>query len=54
MPINALVANVFGHYKFEEILASALEQGFLTSSDIIHASDIYNPLGEYDDEASDL
>ena len=52
MPINALVANVFGHYSFEEILNSALDQGFLTSSDIIHASDIYSPPGEYDDEAS--
>ena len=52
MPINALVANLFGHYEFEEILNSALEQGFLSSSDIIHAADIYNPPSEDDDEAS--
>ena len=36
---------------FEEILNFGLERGFITSSDIIHASDIYkDPNKEYDDE----
>lgn len=36
---------------FEEILEFGLEHGFITSSDIIHASDIYkDPNKEYDDE----
>ena len=36
---------------FEEILEFGLEHGFITSSDIINASDIYkNPDKEYDDE----
>lgn len=36
---------------FEEILNFGLEHGFITSSDIIHASDIYkDPYKEYDDD----
>lgn len=36
---------------FEEILEFGLEHGFITSSDIINASDIYkDPNKEYDDE----
>ena len=36
---------------FEEILNFGLEHGFISSSDIIHASDIYkDPNKEYDDE----
>lgn len=36
---------------FEEILEFGLERGFITNSDIIHASDIYkDPNKEYDDE----
>ena len=36
---------------FEEILNFGLEHNFITSSDIIHASDIYkDPNKEYDDE----
>jgi len=36
---------------FEEILEFGLEHGYITSSDIIHASDIYkDPNKEYDDD----
>lgn len=36
---------------FEEILNFGLEHGFITNSDIIHASDIYkDPYKEYDDD----
>jgi len=36
---------------FEEILNFGLERGYITSSDIIHASDIYkDPYHEYSDE----
>ena len=36
---------------FEEILEFGLEHGFITSSDIIHAADIYkDPNKEYDDD----
>lgn len=36
---------------FEEILDFGLERGYITSSDIIHASDIYkDPNKEYDDD----
>jgi len=36
---------------FEEILNFGLEHGYITSSDIIHASDIYkDPNKEYDDD----
>ena len=39
---------------FEEILEFGLEHGFITSSDIIHASDIYkDPNKEYDEEEID-
>lgn len=39
---------------FEEILEFGLEHGFITSSDIIHASDIYkDPNKEYADEEID-
>ena len=39
---------------FEEILTFGLEHGFITSSDIIHASDIYkDPNKEYDDSEID-
>lgn len=39
---------------FEDILNFGLEHGFITSSDIIHASDIYrDPNKEYDEEEID-
>lgn len=47
-----LLKQIWGNAKdFEEILNFGLENNFISSSDIIHASDIYrDPDKEYDDE----
>lgn len=52
MDLDKALEKVWGSSSnFEDILNFGLEHGFISSSDIIHASDIYkDPNKEYDDE----
>ena len=47
---SELVRKIFSKTDYEGFLSEAIKQGFLSSSDIIHASDIYSAPSEYDSE----
>lgn len=48
---NNVLRTVWNHYSLEEILSAGLDYNKISSSDIVHASDMYkDPNKEYDDE----